>query len=401
MIAAIQLVAATAIVLASETPQQLEDAKKYFDAGRQAYEAGDYQAAAAAFEESYALSPRPAIVFSIAQAYRQQYFVDRDASKLRRAIGLYTEYLKEVPKGGRRNDAIRNRADLEETLARAEKAAPSGHGPKPADALPESKTQLMVSSRTPGALASIDGGEAQEAPLIEEVKAGTHSIKVSAEGYVTSDVGGVAVEHRLVVVEVNLRPRPAFVTLSAPDGSEVQLDGRPIGFAPLMRPIQMPSGEHFLAVTDRGKHAFVRQLNLQKGEELSVVASLDSTVQRDISYLFLGAGAVVFAGTGVALIVALTSEGQARLLQQKLTKGMNLTPDERDLYNMYRNRRNDLVTASSIGIAGSVALGVIGGLLYFLDVPVVPSGAASGGGEPAVQPLVGAGTVGAQVTGRF
>src|SRR5206468_6795596 len=104
-----------------ETPEKIADAKKYFDAGRQAYEAGDYQAATAAFEESYALSPRPAIVFSIAQAYRQQYFVDRDASKLRRAIALFTEYLNEVPKGGRRNDALRNRSDLEETLAHVEK----------------------------------------------------------------------------------------------------------------------------------------------------------------------------------------------------------------------------------------------------------------------------------------
>ena len=39
-----------------------------------------------AFEQAWALAPRPAIIFSMAQALRRQYFVDRKQENLDRAI---------------------------------------------------------------------------------------------------------------------------------------------------------------------------------------------------------------------------------------------------------------------------------------------------------------------------
>src|SRR5687767_7689921 len=90
------------LLLAQPTEPQVLEAKKLFDAGRQAYEATDYLTAARAFAQAQELAPRPAIIFSMAQAYRQQYFLDRDLGHLRRAISLYDQYLQEVEKGGRR-----------------------------------------------------------------------------------------------------------------------------------------------------------------------------------------------------------------------------------------------------------------------------------------------------------
>src|SRR5262245_36516586 len=77
----------------------VEAAKRYFEAGRQTYETGQYIPAITAFEESYKRAPRSAIVFSLAQAYRQQFFIDKDARKLKRAVELYRQYLAEVPQG--------------------------------------------------------------------------------------------------------------------------------------------------------------------------------------------------------------------------------------------------------------------------------------------------------------
>src|SRR5579871_6423187 len=62
------------------------DARLYFNAGARAYAAGKYVAAIRAFEEAYRMDPRPGLVFSIAQAYRRQYFIDKAKENLSQAI---------------------------------------------------------------------------------------------------------------------------------------------------------------------------------------------------------------------------------------------------------------------------------------------------------------------------
>jgi hypothetical protein len=380
--------------------RRVEEAKKYFDAGRQAYEAGDYLAAAEAFQQAQTYAPRTAIIFSIAQAYRQQFFIDRDPANLRRAVTHYSEYLNQVPKGGRRIDALRLRAELQQQLARVEAGTPL------ASITPsEVRTQLMVTSRTPGAEVKIDDGEAQEAPLIQEVTPGKHAIIVMADGYIDSEMTGVAVERRLVVVAVDLLPRPATIHLSAPDGADIALDGRPLGQAPLLRPIQTNAGDHYVAVTDRGRHPFVRELQLDKGDDVTVTANLEQTSQRDVSFYMLGGSAIFFGATVATVIIALGSEAHARFLLTKLDRGMNLTILERDMYNDDRSRRGDMITVSSVFLATSIGLGVTGGLLFFLDVPSVQSGTGVTKTEAskttAIAPLIDAHTLGAQVSGSF
>ena len=50
--------------------QGADEARRYFEAGKQAYEAEQFAAAALAFDEAYRLEPRPAILFSLAQAHK-------------------------------------------------------------------------------------------------------------------------------------------------------------------------------------------------------------------------------------------------------------------------------------------------------------------------------------------
>src|SRR6185503_11462520 len=64
-------------------------AKDLYDAGSEAYRAGRYLVAIEAFREARALATRPTLTFSLAQAYRLQYFVDGDAKALEQAIAMY------------------------------------------------------------------------------------------------------------------------------------------------------------------------------------------------------------------------------------------------------------------------------------------------------------------------
>lgn len=389
-----------AIAQASEP--ELAEAKTYFEAGRQAYEATDYLTAAQAFEQAQALAPRAAIVFSMAQAYRQQYFLDRRLEHLQRAIELYGEYVAQTDKGGRKGDAQRFKAELEREL----KAVKSKNTPaiEPSAEVGKGKTQLMISSRTPGAMAALNGGEPQEMPLIAEVDPGPHEVKVEAEGFVPSSVKQTAVEGRLVVAEINLAEKPAAVRVNAPEGAEVSVDGRYVGQAPLLFPIQLRAGSHFLAVTDRGSHAFVRELSLDRGQELSLTASLETTAQRDVSYYFIGGGAVLFAGTLGTAIGALVSEGGARLIKRKIeVDQVNITAEERADYEKLRELRGTLIATSSGLLVGALALGLTGGLLYALDSPGVRSRKPAELEEDAftIAPVIGEGQIGAMLGGSF
>lgn len=372
--------AAPSVALAAVADEKLEQARKYFEAGRQAYEAGLFIGAASAFEEAYRLAPRPQIIFSLAQAHRRQYFVDQDPVHLRRAIGYLRQYIAEVKQGGRRADAVQFLEDLEPLLTRVEQEGriPAGPPEAAAPVPPRSKsdpTQMMVSSRTKEAVASIDGSAPSDVPLLSDVTPGKHAVRVEAKGYFPETVEGLAVDGRLVVVEVNLRDKPARVSLSGPEGSEVLLNGRPVGTVPLARPLDLSAGPHFLAVTRRGSYPFTRELMLDRGDEVSIDVSLEGTTQRTIAYWVLGgAGAVLLSGA-IASGLALDAQSAARRreaeIQKKLDRGMNASTGDLTLYDDQVKRRDRFVTASGVFYASGLAIGVIGALLYFVDNPRV------------------------------
>ena len=400
LVAAFALVFAGANVAIADEPDdaQIAEAKRFFEAGRQAYESAHYQVAATAFEEAYRLAPRPPVAFSMAQAYRRQFFVDRDPAKLKRAVELYKQYIAEVREGGRVDDASQYVADLEPMLVRIENEQQAkGMGPVEAAAPRRGEaTQIMVSSRTPGARARLDAAPAREVPLIRDVAPGKHRLRVEAPGYFAEDVDSVAVDGRLVVVEVNLREQPARLDVRVPDedggaGAELALDGRAVATLPLSRPLALPAGRHFLSVTRRGAYPFVREVQLERGQDLRVDAPLPRTRQRVASYWFLGAaGAAILAG-GTTTTLTLVHQERAQDILDRRAHGP-ISPDELAAYQRERAARDDYATATYVIFGGAAALATTGALLYWLDSPTVtlPTGPTL---TPAFTPAPGGGAV--------
>jgi hypothetical protein len=354
-----------------QDPDKVKEAKTYFDAGKQAYEAGRYAVAASAFEEAQRLSPRPQILFSLAQAVRQQYFVDRDPVRLKHAIDLFKQYMQEVPQGGRRDHASQHLAELEPLLRRIEDdQKKSGRSFESAPKL-EAKTQLMVTSRTPGALASVDGEEGSEVPLIRDVKAGKHKVKVEAPGFIAEEAEAVAVEGRLIVADLGLKEKPAMIALSAPEGSDVTLDGRLVGTAPLPAALELPSGRHYVVVTERGAYPFARDLTLDRGERLTVEAKLQTTTQRTVAYWSLGVAGALAAAGAVTGIVALAAENRAKSINDRLISRQGLMGDDITSYHSAVDQRDRFAPVSFVLLGASAAVGVAGALLFFVDSPRV------------------------------
>lgn len=405
------LLAALCLASTALAQSALEQAKTFFNAGAAAYEAGQYGAALQAFDEAYRLAPRPGILFSMAQAHRRQFFVDKGPEHLRTAIQQYRDYLDKQKEGGKRAEAVAALAELEPLATRM---APDAAVTAP-PAAQKQPTRLMVSSQTEGAKVSLDGGEQVALPLIREVKPGKHTIVVVADGYYDEKQEIQAVEGGLVPRDVALREKPARIAVAAPNGSDVSVDGRPMGSTPLAAPIETTAGRHFVAVTKNGNAAYAQELDLARGETKTVTAKLDTTGQRIASYVF-------FSGAGVSGVLGVLTMGLAFKQQtdaQKILEAQkkgNITLDERDRYQDAIASREDLKNTAGAFFGGALALGATGFLLYVFDQPTVtvpasrpreerapatPQGAPEPKMEMSALPVWAPGVAGAAVRGTF
>ena len=375
------------------------EAERFFRAGEQAYGAGQYLVAAQAFEEALKLLPLPAIGFSTAQAYRLQYFIDKKPHNLKRAIDLYKNYIANVAKGGRRDDAAASLAELEPILLRMTQAGTTVGSVPVAAAL----TQLMVSTQVANAKATIDDKSGQ-APLIREVSPGRHKVRVSAKGYFSIEQTATAVEGRLIVVEVKLKPKPALLALTTTDGARVTIDGRPVGLAPFPKPLALAAGKHVVVISARGREAKIREISVERGQRLSMHAPLRRTAQRKASYWVLAAAGTTLVASGVVAGFAFAANSDAQDLNDRRTS-MGLTTAQLADYTDAVDRRRDHTRTSLVLLGVGAALGVTGSLMYFFDnprpeAPNAPS-ADSAPDEPAEQrspfavaPIVGDGLAG-------
>ncbi len=371
---------------AAETAAPAPDttqAREYFDAGRQAYDRGQFATAIAAFEEALRLSPRPSVIFSTAQAWRRQYVVDRDPKSLRRAVDLYRQYLGAVSEGGRRADAVQHLGDLEPLLLRVEPAAAAA----PQSAAPD-PTQLMVTSQTPGALASLDAAPLVEMPLIATVTPGRHRIRVEAPGHFPAETEGVAVESRLVVVPVALREAPARVAITAPPATLVHVDGLPVAETPLPGPLELPAGTHHLALGHNGYEMDARTLLLEPGATVPFDAELRATTQRKTAWGVFGTAGALVVGAGVFGALALLRENEAQdIVSRRDDAGENLSAADVRRYNEARDAR-DQWRNMTLGLgAGAAALLLLGSGLYFFDTPGYTAPRAAEPRAPAPRPI--------------
>jgi len=343
------------------------DAKRYFEAGAAAYSAGDYQAAAQAFEVAYRLQPLPAIAFSLAQAERRQYFVSHDVAHLTHAIELYRSYLAAVPKGGRRADATDALAQLEPlALARSAEPALSDTGSEGVEpAAPQ--TRLMVRCQAPNATVALDAAAPVPAPLISETSPGAHRVRVEAPGYFPAEQEVTAVAGELVPIEVALRQRPAVLRVEGDVDAEVYVDGslaRPAADGRLM----LDAGSHVIAFAKKGRRLQRITVGFSAGETKVLTPQLKWTGQRITAVtLFAVAGGALVTG-GVFTGLALGAEHSAHTIDAQ-RRVMAISPAQRVEYGEAVDARSRSRIVAVAGLGVGVATLLSGLLLFQLDDP--------------------------------
>jgi hypothetical protein len=343
-----------------------KEAARYFTAGQQAYEKQKYDTAIRAFELSQKAKPHPATAFALAQSYRHQFQRDQDVTKLKRSIDLYRRFLKLAPRSPWRATAERQLLQLVAVLARRpqDTAAVEKAATKP--------TQLMITSKTPGARIRIDGAPkgGEPAPAIRTVPPGSHQVEVTADGYLAVKTAVAAVKERLILQELTLEPLPGSLrVMSNVEAALVYLDGKPVGRTPHEQAAVAP-GTRSLALTARGRKSWSGALSVESGRTAAALATLPISRQRKAAY-------ATFAGAGLLAVAGMTT-GLLALGADSALDGMPYESNEdRRIWDKRLDGRDRLATASTVLLSTAGAALVAAILLYWFDMPeapVVPAG---------------------------
>jgi hypothetical protein len=396
----------------------IEDAKVLFNVGAQAFDKGDYLAALQAFEAAYRLTPRPGVLFSIAQAHRKQYFTGgKQVEQLRAAISTYREYLVKVEQGGRRSDAAEALAELESLAAKLDVGVAA---PPPAVVAPPVVTRIMITTQVADALISLDGGSPREAPLVADVQPGKHAVRATAPGYFDEarEVPVTAGEVR--PVDVILREKPGRLTFRASDGAQVSIDGRLAATTPLIQPLDVSPGRHLVTVTRNGYRVYSHEIELARDEARTLDVKLDATSQRYASFALMGAGTAGIAVGAALAVVAIHQQKQAQSFDAARQAGAlacATATDCQQLYAQYTQlvqSRDDFRRDAGVVLGAGALVGAVGLMLFAFDQPTLGGGArGEDTRKPAAPaprerpmdlsagPIVGPGRYGAVLSGRF
>jgi len=346
------------------SPTQMAEAKTYFETGAKAFDAGDFETAIQAFSQAYKIVPRDNLVFSIAQAHRRQYVVSGDLGHARAAVDFYRRYVTAVPTGGRRAEAVKALEDLE---ARVQSTPEAEKDPGPAaPAETADKTRIFINSRTEGAVFTVDGGPEVPVARSVEVSPGSHRIVVSAPGHLPDEVTVVAREGEVVPQSVDLRARPARLTITADSGASVFVDGRFVGDAPLPDALQLAPGRHYVSLSLRGHQSDAAELQVVAGENKELLGDLAPTTQRDVAYGFLVTSSAFLTASAVFVIVSAARHSDAEVIYRThLTKNIQ-TSDVVDYDHIVAQRDRFAIVGGATGVVG-VVVGLIGAGLYAFD----------------------------------
>jgi hypothetical protein len=347
---------------AQEAPVR-ERAEASFKAGAAAYAAGEYLAAIQALDAAYALTPLPAIAFSLAQAERRHYFVAHELSHLERALTLFRSYVTQVQSGGRRADALDALSQLEPLAALA-----NAHGLAAADKTEAATqpTRLMITCEAEGARIALDGAEAGPSPLIREVEPGKHVAVVEAEGFFPARRELIALRGALILGEVALSAQPSTLSVEAPADADVYVDGSFVGQGAVR--VQQSAGEHRLAVSAKGARVIYQTVMLERGRTHVSHVTLARTTQRKAAIgLFIAGGLVLAAGVVVGGL-AIHYEDEAQAFLHERARG---NVSARQLANYHENvdSRDLHRKLGGAGVGGAATLFVAALLMRELDRP--------------------------------
>lgn len=350
--------------------QATASAAQLAELGELARRLGEYGAAIQAFKQAHQLQPRPRLLFAIADAYHQRFEVAHAAYHHGLATIYYRSYLEAAGDAPTRARAVEALAQLGASEATASEQQLSD-----AAAAERAATRLAVTSQALGAVARIDGGPPRALPLFMPISAANHRVLVRAEGYLVEEKEVTTSYGSIAYLTADLRPQPAKLSVSTAMDATLYLDGRFMGVAPLVAPMEVNPGMHQLQIALNGHELASQQLSLKRGDAAQIEVPLSLTNRRIGAAVALAVGGVgVAAGVVCGAISTVTN----------IEIGSTFDDANR---RALEEKRDDFRTASLVTVGLGAGISLFGGILWVFDEPAItlsPQGPGDVGGSLTV-----------------
>ena len=238
------------------------EADRYNQQGRESYRAHRYTEAAEAFEKAYAASAESKYLFNAGKAYEM-------AGQFVTAIELFDDYLANQPEAA-------NAHAVETTIAALRPKAMVTHGEIRFESVPSGATLTLESA----------GGQSAETPTRKWLPHGEHRLTANLEGYLPAErrFEVSAQSDTIVRVELVAEDAPGLIHIAgALPGSRIELDDRAVGVAPLPSPVEATPGRRKISVVSGTGRAFVAQVDLSPGEEITIQVAVEEPAQPSLT----------------------------------------------------------------------------------------------------------------------
>jgi hypothetical protein len=337
----VSLVAALALAVAPVRADKKDQAKAKFKEGMALIAEENYLGALQAFEESYEILAKPALLYNIAMCQKALFrYVD--------SIHSFEEYLDKA----------------------GDKAKPEMRAAS-VDAIAEMQRlvgKLQIADAPEGAEVLIDGKAAGKAPFTSPLilDPGQHTVQVSADGYRTLRTEVTVASGAVVPLRASLTPVEAWLEVECEDDKAVvRLDGKVVGSCPYED--EVVPGSHTVRVTSPGGETFEQEVNVAAGGTTSVAVSLtgedlpgdDGTEKAGVSPLMISGIAALALGAGAGVMGAVFHAKGTK--DEKTLEDEQFNPDK-SKYNDAESalRTDQALTIVGYSLAGAlIATGVI------------------------------------------
>ena len=209
------------------------------------------------------------LVLTAGEARRLAVDLPGASSRRRPRRARATEAQEPQPVPGARPRAPRRPEESRSGTPRA--ATESRTEPQRAQAGSWGRASLRLSSDPAGAEVTVDGRTVGTTPLVvSDLAPGQHDVAVSASGYGTARARPTLSAGQQTALALDLEARMGFLTVEAPPGSTIKIDGQPrvVGSGALYRTDLLP-GTHRVSVTAPGDAPVERVLEVSAGVTLT------------------------------------------------------------------------------------------------------------------------------------
>jgi tetratricopeptide (TPR) repeat protein len=223
-----------------------QEAEKHFDAGTELMKVEDFDGALAEFEASVEIFPSRAALFNLGNCLKAMHRYGEALDAFERLEQEFGDRLDEEMKQA----LARQREEIHSVIA-----------------------ELSVRADRADATIAIDGEKVGTTPIDKPfiLGPGKHEIAVSLDGFETAvdEVKLVAGQHEVLMFKL-VRAHAVLVINTDVSGAEVFVDGAREGETPLVDPIPLTEGEHFVRVSREGYEEIEREISVEPGEKLTL-----------------------------------------------------------------------------------------------------------------------------------